>query len=75
MAGREETEIAAGQTTLGRGWRGKLVEPQSVGHCEAEMFHLGMDLNQATVWDTPHVQGKFTSDLSSMDSFHVSVMC
>lgn len=55
MAEREETEIAAGQTTLGRGWSGKLFEPQNVGRCEAGMFHLGMNLNQATVQDTPHV--------------------
>lgn len=58
MAGTEETESAAVQTTLGRGWRGKLFEPQNVGHCEAEPFHLGMNLNQATVQDTPHVRGK-----------------
>lgn len=49
-AGREETEIAALQTTLGRGWRGEQVESQNVGHCEAEkMFPLGMNLNQDTV--------------------------
>lgn len=49
MAGREETGIAALQTTPGRGWRGKLFEPQNAGHCKAEMFHLDMNLNQDTV--------------------------
>jgi len=60
MAGREETEIAAVQTALGKGCRAKLFEPQNAGHYEAEMFHLAMNLNQATVQDTPHVQRKFS---------------
>lgn len=47
MAGREETEIAA--LCTGKRLEGELLEPQNVGHCEAEMFSLGVNLNQDTV--------------------------
>lgn len=61
------------QFKLGRGWRGERFEPQNVSCCEAEMFHLGMNLNQATAEDTPLSEGSSAPDVSFTDSSHVSV--